>query len=89
MSNPYLERITVTRVTPVQASGTIRAFASVKLGETLTIHSVKVIQQDGQKAYVRLPDQKSPDGKYFAVVSSDDPRFQEAVQEKVLAAWGG
>lgn len=90
MSNPYLPKITVTKITPVQTTGTVKAYASVKLGDVLTIHSVKVIQQAGQKAYVRLPDQKAPDGKsYFAVVSADDARFQDAVQEKVLAAWGG
>lgn len=85
MSNPYLDRIQVTKVTPIN-KGNIKAFASVKLGDTLTIHSVKIVQQPGQKAYVRLPESEQ-NGKYFPVVSADDKRFQDAVQEKVLAAW--
>ena len=85
MDNPYLARITVTRITPA-SFGNVKAFASVKLGDTLTIHSIKVVQQPGQKAYVRLPESEK-DGRYFPVVSADDKRFQDAIQEKVLAAW--
>ena len=85
MNNPYLSKIQVTKITPA-SKGNIRAFASVKLGETLTIHSVKVVQQPGQRAYVRLPESEQ-NGKYFPVVSADDRQFQDAVQEKVLEAW--
>lgn len=87
MSNPYLSRITVTRITPIN-SANVKAFASVQLGNTLTIHGVKIVQQAGQKAYVRLPDQKPPNGeRWFPVVESVDQQFMDAVQEKVLAAW--
>lgn len=86
MSNPYLAKLEVTRITPVNSGGNIKAFASVKLGNTLTIHSVKVIQQTGQRAFVRLPDQKSGE-KYFPVVEWLDQAFMDAVSEKVLAAW--
>jgi DNA-binding cell septation regulator SpoVG len=88
MSNPYLAKLEVTRITPVNSGGNIKAFASVKLGNTLTIHSVKVIQQTGQKAFVRLPDQKSGE-KWFPVVEWLDQAFMDAVSEKVLAAWQG
>ena len=83
--NPYLSKITVSKITPANF-GNVKAFASVRLGETLTIHSIKIVQQPGQRAYVRLPESER-DGKYFPIVSADDKRFQEAVQEKVLAAW--
>lgn len=87
MSNPYLARLEVIRITPV-GTGNVKAFASVKLGNTLVIHSVKIIQQPGQKAFVRLPDQKSGE-KYFPVVEWVDQAFMDAVSEKVLAAWQG
>lgn len=88
MANPYKNKITVERITSAGKNGNVRAYASIKLGSTLTIHGVKVIQQDGQRAYVRLPDQKSPDGsRYFQVVESNDQLFMDAVQEKVLQAW--
>lgn len=83
--NPYTDKIQVVRITPA-TKGNIKAFASIRLGETLTIHGVKVVQQPGQKAYVRLPESEK-DGRYFPVVSANDQRFQDAVQEKVLAAW--
>ena len=85
MNNPYADKIQVVKVTPIN-KGNVKAFASVKLGETLTIHSIKVVQQAGQKAYVRLPENEQ-NGKFFPVVSADDKRFQEAIQDKVLAAW--
>jgi DNA-binding cell septation regulator SpoVG len=85
MSNPYLAKMSVLRIIPAN-KGNVKAFASVRLGEALTIHSIKVIQQAGQKAYVRLPEQEQG-GKYFPVVSANDQRFQDAVQELVLAAW--
>lgn len=85
MENPYLAKIEVVRFTKLNG-GNIKAFASVRLGSTLTIHGVKVVQQPGQRAYVRLPESEK-DGRYFPVISADDDRFQEAVQEKVLAAW--
>lgn len=85
MNNPYLAKISVVRITPAN-KGNVKAFASVRLGQALTINSIKIIQQAGQKAYVRLPEQEA-NGKYFPVVSADDRRFQEAVQELVLTAW--
>ena len=85
MNNPYLDRISVVKIITAN-KGNVKAFASVKLGETLTIHSVKVVQQPGQRAYVRLPENEQ-NGRYFPVVSADDQRFQDAIQEKVLAAW--
>ncbi len=62
------------------------AMVTKHLGEVLTIHSVKIVQQPGQRAYVRLPENEQ-NGRYFPVVSADDQRFQDAVQEKVLTAW--
>lgn len=85
MSNPYLERISVIRLVAAN-KGNVKAFASVKLGDTLTIHSIKIVQQPGQRPYVRLPESEQ-NGRYFPVVSADDQRFQDALQEKVLAAW--
>lgn len=85
MNNPYLDKIQVTKIIS-NNKGNVKAFASVQLGSVLTINSIKIVQQPGQRAYVRLPEQEQG-GRYFPVVSADDQRFQDAVQEKVLAAW--
>lgn len=88
MSNPYLAKITVTKITPVTSQGNLKAFASIKLGDVLTIHDCRVIQQQGQKAFVSLPQRKDEKtGKYYYIVFPESEQFKEAVQEKVLDAW--
>ena len=88
MNNPYLDKITVTKITPMKNESNLKAFASVKLGNTLTIHDCRVIQQAGQQAFVSLPQRKDEaSGKYFYIVYPEDKLFSEAIQIKVLAAW--
>lgn len=83
--NPYHDKLKVTRITPGEF-GNVKAFVSVQLGQALVIHGVKIIQQTGQRAYVRLPDQKRGE-KWFPVIEAVDDRFLEAVQSVVLTAW--
>lgn len=86
--NPYLDRLTVTKITPMKNDSNLKAFASVKLGNVLTIHDCRVIQQAGQQAFVSLPQRKDEaSGKYFYIVYPEDKLFSEALQTKVLAAW--
>lgn len=88
MNNPFLSKISVTKVTPINNQGNLKAFASVKLGDVLTIHDCRVIQQPGQKAFVSLPQRKDEKtGKYYYIVYPENEQFKEAVQEKVLGAW--
>lgn len=86
MSNPYLAKITVISIKPLN-QGNLKAFATIKLGNAMTINGCRVIQQAGQRAYVALPQTKTDDGKYWPVITADDPRFKDAVEELVLAAW--
>lgn len=87
-NNPYLSKITVVKINPLN-QGNLKAFATIKLGNTMTISGCRVIQQPGQRAYVALPQTKDDQGKYWPVITADDPQFKEAVQEKVLDAWQG
>lgn len=86
MNNPYLSKITVQKITPLN-QGNLKAFAQVKLGNTMTINGCRIIQQAGQRAYVALPQSQDKNGKFWPVIVADDPQFKDAVQEKVLAAW--
>ena len=57
--------------------GSLRAFATVTVGGRLTIHSIRIIQLEGQVAWVSMPqiEVKSHDGgksKYFPIVEIPD-----------------
>lgn len=85
MNNPWKEKMSVVALNPTK-SGNIRAFVDVMLGNAITIRSIKIIQQPGQRAYVRLPEQQVGD-HYYPVVEAHDQRFKDALSEVVLAAW--
>lgn len=86
MSNPYLAKISVLKITTIN-QGNLKAFATIKLGNTMTINSCRIIQQPGQRAYVALPQTQDKDGKYHPVITADDPLFKAAVEDMILAAW--
>lgn len=85
-ANPWLTKLKVVQIHPSRQPGNVRAFATIQIGDALEIHGVKVVQQPGQRAYVRLPDQQS-EGRWFPVLKVLDSRFQDAVTELVMAAW--
>lgn len=85
MSNPYLDRVTVLAIRPID-KGNLKAFAEIQLGETMIISGCRIIQKPGQRAYVAFPQNES-NGKFYPVVTAVDKRFKEAVEEKVLRAW--
>lgn len=88
MSNKYSDKFTVTRLTVLKGETNLKAFASVKLGEVLTIHDCRIVQQPGQKPFVSLPQRKDEaTGKYHYIVFAEDREFSEALQEKVLAEY--
>ena len=70
--------------------GNLRAFASVKIGEDVTIQTFRVIQQPHQRAYVHPPQLEYIDGfgnrKYFPVVKLA-PELKERVQCAILEKW--
>ena len=84
-------RVDVIELHPVNAQGSLRAFAAVTLAGKLTIRDCRVIQQEGQAPWVAMPtkswvDQKDGRTKYRPLV--DVPAdWAEAIQVAVLAAW--
>ncbi len=86
--NPYTQRIHVTKLTPTDQAGNVKAFANVQLGEVLIINDCKIIQQPGQRAYVSMPTRPRTDGKgYTPYVQALDDRLMEAISTAVLEAW--
>ena len=86
--NTYLEKIYVFNLRNNKRHGNVRAFADVKIDNFITIHGVKIIQQDGQQAYCRLPDTQS-NGHWFPIISTDNSDLKAAISKAVLTAWGG
>lgn len=80
--------IEIIALRPLPNGGSLKAFASVRLGG-VTIHDCRVVQQPGQRPWVSLPQREyETDGqkKYSAVVELSEPLKRE-VSRLVLAAW--
>lgn len=66
--------------------GAVKAYARVKVG-ALVISGCKVIQQAGQRAWVKLPDRQADDGRWFPIVTCSSPTLENAISEAVLDAY--
>ena len=55
-------QIEVENIHKLDGAGNLKAFASVNIGGKLTIHSLRIVQQPGQKAWVALPQREWRDG---------------------------
>ncbi len=72
--------------------GSLRAFATVKVANKLTIHSVRIIQQDGQEAWVSMPQTEAPSAnggkpRYFPIVEILDDNLKKQISDAVLGSW--
>ena len=77
--------IEVLEIRPVDNCGNVRAFVKLRLGG-LVIHGVKVVSQEGQKAWCALPQTKSGD-RWYPVVEITSKPLKERVSAAVLDAW--
>jgi DNA-binding cell septation regulator SpoVG len=79
--------IQVLKVKPLDNGGNLRAFASVRIG-AVVIHSVRIVQQPGQKPWVSMPQTKSGDPpKYYPIVEIESDGLRNRVRDAVLEAW--
>jgi DNA-binding cell septation regulator SpoVG len=85
MTAPRPAPIEVIKVKPLENGGNLRAFASVRIG-AVVIHSVRIIQQPGQKAWCSMPQSKSGD-KWYALVEITSKELKDRVSAAVLDAW--
>jgi DNA-binding cell septation regulator SpoVG len=83
--------VTITKMTRREA-GTIRAMVDVQLGTSLRLIGCKVIQQEGQKAWVAMPSREWVDDhgqkKYAATVELLG-NLKSAIEKAILAEWEG
>ena len=73
------------------STGTVRARVNFRIGG-VTIIGAKIVQQDGQRAWVAMPDVKweGNDGKprYTATVELSSS-LKQRVSDAILTAWNG
>ena len=89
-SLPTAHDIEVLSVKPVQGRGNLKAFPDIRIG-ALEIHSLRVVQQPGQRAWVSMPQAEyyDRDGQkcYYPMMKIDDRGLKQAIMEAVLEAW--
>ena len=84
--------IEVLEVRRMDGSGNLKAFAKVKLG-CIVIHSCRIVQQPGQKAWVALPQvparpkSDGSGGGWFPVVEITNRTVMDQLRDAVLEAW--
>jgi DNA-binding cell septation regulator SpoVG len=80
--------IKMLRVEPAKGSTALRAIADVSIG-SIKIHSCRIVQQNGQKAWLSMPASKLPNGAWYPHVTILNEGLRKQDQEAVLAAWDG
>jgi hypothetical protein len=81
--------IEVIDVRPAQNAGNVRAYLSLRIGG-ITIHGAKIVQQNGQKAWLAMPDRQwqGSDGKtHYTAIVERTPSLKERVSNAVLPGW--
>ena len=83
------QTVRVDSITPVN-KGSLRAFATVTIAGKLTIHSIRIVQQDDQAAWASLlqNEVKAADGgksRYFPIVEIPDDELKKQIIDAVLA----
>jgi DNA-binding cell septation regulator SpoVG len=73
----------------VVSAGSLRAFASVRIGPALVLHKCRVIQQPGQQAWIAMPQEtwteREGKAKYKALVEITGS-LKTRVEAAILAA---
>jgi DNA-binding cell septation regulator SpoVG len=85
MSAPRAAPIEVIKVKPLDNGGNLKAFASVRIGG-LVVHSVRIVQQPGQRAWVSMPQVKSGE-RYYPIVEIESDNLRDRVRDAVLERW--
>jgi hypothetical protein len=80
--------VEVLEIRPVSGLGNLRAFAKVRVGP-FTLHSCRIIQQPGQRAWAQLPMSQATGGRkgWFPVVTCDVPDLDDQVKRALVEAW--
>ena len=90
MSSAPTPTITVEKIKKLNSNTPLKGFASVNINGKIKIHDCRIVQQDGQQAWVALPQNsyEGQDGKkkYYSIIEVSDA-LKEAIQTAILAEW--
>ena len=78
--------ITVKEIRRLSDAGNLKGFAVVEVGPWV-IRGCRIVQQAGQRVYVALPQERSTDGRFFPILTTQDSSLKEIIQAAVLQAW--
>lgn len=82
--------ITVLNIKEMDGQGSLKAFVSVTINHKLTIHSCRIVQQPGQKAWFSLPQREWTDStgqKRYSPLIEIPEKVKTAIREAVLDHW--
>lgn len=86
-------QIHILKLRRIGGRGNLRATADAQItfvtgtgSLPVVLHGCRVIQKQGERAYVALPQVETADGRFFAAVTGPK-ELREAVQAAVLSAW--
>ena len=90
MSTTPTNIVTVDKIKRLTSNTPLKAFVSVSINGKLKIHDCRIVQQDGQDAWVSMPQgsYEGQDGKkkYYPIIEVSDA-LKQAIQDVVLAEW--
>jgi len=78
--------ITDVRIRLVEASGKMKAVASITIDDVFVVHDIKIIQNDGE-LFVVMPARKSADGQFRDVAHPINTETREMIQGIVLGKY--
>lgn len=76
----------VVDIRKVNSDGALRAFADVKIGDSLIVKGFSVF--NGKNGiFVSMPKKVGKEGKWFEVLTPLSDQFRQEIEEKVLEAY--
>ena len=78
--------ITDVKVKKVQASGRLRAIASITIDDMFAIHDMKVIVGD-EGLFIAMPNRKTPSGEYRDIAHPINSQARHMLQTAILTAY--
>ena len=84
--------IVVDSLKRIDGKGALRAFASITINGKVTIHSCRIIHEDGKSPWVSLPQSevKARDGgksRWYPLIEIHDDGLKKAIEVAVLAEY--
>jgi DNA-binding cell septation regulator SpoVG len=81
-------KLEILELQPLQDAGALRAFFSVRIAGKITVHKMRLVQQDGQAAWISGPQEVWTDegGKrrYATLLELSERDWRDALTEAVV-----